>query len=113
MKILIFNSLLMLTAAFKTRVFYACLLGAFNASAIAATDTAAPAQLDTQESGNEIGNTTGNTAIADESPMMLYLVPWNANPDSGKNGKKFSLYQPWGTHFDPLTPEQTIQLNAQ
>lgn len=48
----------------------------------------------------------------DESPMMLYLVPWNANPESGKKGKKFTLYQPWGSHFDPLTPVQTQQLNA-
>lgn len=48
----------------------------------------------------------------DESPMMLYLVPWNANPESGKKGKKFTLYQPWGSHFDPLTPVQTQQLNT-
>ncbi|HMU67295.1 MAG TPA: hypothetical protein PKE57_09120 [Cellvibrionaceae bacterium] len=57
---------------------------------------------------NPAGASTG-----DESPMMLYLVPWNANPESGKNGKKFTLYQPWGSHFDPLTPVQIQQLNAQ
>lgn len=56
---------------------------------------------------------TNNTGPADESPMMLYLVPWNANPESGKSGKKFTLYQPWGSHFDPLTPVQIQQLNAQ
>ena len=50
---------------------------------------------------------------ADESPMMLYLVPWNANPETNKNAKKFTLYQPWGQHFDPLTPEQTSELSSQ
>ncbi|MFO1367399.1 MAG: hypothetical protein U1F46_00270 [Marinagarivorans sp.] len=54
-----------------------------------------------------------NAGPADESPMMLYLVPWNANPEKGKSGKKFTLYQPWGSHFDPLTPVQIQQLNAQ
>lgn len=60
--------------------------------------------------------TTQNTAptgnSADESPMLLYLVPWNANPATNKNGAKFTLYQPWGSHFDPLTPAQTAQLNT-
>jgi hypothetical protein len=96
-------------AFFKTRVFYVCLSGFISVNTIAAADLPAP----TEQNSADTSTTTNNTAIADESPMMLYLVPWNANPESGKNGKKFSLYQPWGTHFDPLTPEQTIQLNVQ
>jgi hypothetical protein len=54
---------------------------------------------------------TPNTS-ADESPMMLYLVPWNANPETNKNAKKITLFQPWGAHFDPLTPAQTAELSA-
>jgi hypothetical protein len=55
----------------------------------------------------------GKPNTDDESPMMLYLVPWNANPAANnKSGKKFTLYQPWGSHFDPLTPTQTAQLNT-
>ncbi|HEY6530258.1 MAG TPA: hypothetical protein VIZ65_16345 [Cellvibrionaceae bacterium] len=95
-------------AFFKARVFCVCLSGVISAN-VAAADKSVPVE----QNNADTNNTTNNTAIADESPMMLYLVPWNANPESGKNGKKFSLYQPWGTHFDPLTPEQTIQLNAQ
>lgn len=70
--------------------------------------TAAPGTLDMPAADTPAAPQSG-----DESPMMLYLVPWNANPESGKNGKKFTLYQPWGSHFDPLTPVQTQQLNGQ
>jgi hypothetical protein len=45
-----------------------------------------------------------------ESPLMLYLVPWNANPETNKNAKKLSLYKPWGNHFDPMTPQQQHEL---
>jgi hypothetical protein len=56
---------------------------------------------------------TKPSATGDESPMMLYLVPWNANPENNKNAKKFTLYQPWGEHFDPLTPQQAADLYSQ
>ncbi len=45
------------------------------------------------------------TDPAAQSPLMLYVVPWNANPDS-KDAKKITLYKPWGEHFDPVTAGQ-------
>lgn len=77
-------------------------------SAAEPAGTATPGTLDMPAADTPAAPQSG-----DESPMMLYLVPWNANPESGKNGKKFTLYQPWGSHFDPLTPVQTQQLNGQ
>ena len=35
-----------------------------------------------------------NAGPADESPMMLYLVPWNANPENGKSGKNLPYTNP-------------------
>ncbi|MEY4588647.1 MAG: hypothetical protein RL497_723 [Pseudomonadota bacterium] len=51
-------------------------------------------------------------SAADDSPMMLYLVPWNTHSDTTKNSKTITLYKPWGVHFDPLTPAQTADLAA-
>jgi hypothetical protein len=51
-------------------------------------------------------------APADESPMMMYVVPWNTLADKAKNTKAVTLYKPWGEHFDPLTPAQTANLAA-
>lgn len=72
-------------------------------------DTASVSDIGPASGSN---TSSSNSSTADESPMMLYLVPWNANPESHKNGKKITLYQPWGVHFDPLTPAQAAQLNA-
>ncbi len=80
--------------------------GAPQANALQAATSSEPAGLE------PANLPPGGSNATDESPMMLYLVPWNANPESGKNGKKFTLHQPWGSHFDPLTPVQTQQLNT-
>lgn len=70
------------------------------------------AALNTASAADSTQSVAPSGNSADESPMLLYLVPWNANPATNKNGAKFTLYQPWGSHFDPLTPAQTAQLNT-
>jgi hypothetical protein len=88
------------------RVF--ALLFCASAQSLGAEPSAPQALPDT----NPDAQLTSPSNTADEAPMMLYVVPWNANPESNKNGKKITLYKPWGVYFDPLTPAQTAQLNT-